>query len=121
MRFASPERLKLIQPLLKAGLPRPNMFLDIYKNRRSQYKRVKLWMHVDLGTCRFTDLFLTNEYGEEIPLELLRAAYAENVPTIEEIKVQNANKTPKQAAPSLQSLIGKQTTTQGENGVNITV
>lgn len=87
--MATTDHLKTIQPLLKGGLPRPNMFLDIYKNRRSQHKRVRLWLHADLGLCRFEDLFLTNEFGEQLTVDLLRAAYPENLPNINEIKLAN--------------------------------
>lgn len=85
LRTATPDFLKTIQPLLKTGLPRPNMFLDIYKNRRSKFKRARIWMNVDLGTCRFEDLFMTNEYGEQLTVDLIRAAMPEDVPTIDEI------------------------------------
>ena len=41
----------------------PNMIRGVYKNRRAQYKDVKVWCHVDLGTCRYYPLFVTtNDY-----------------------------------------------------------
>lgn len=122
LRYATPEKLKTIQALLKTGLPRPNMFIDIYKNRRSQHKRVRLWLQVDLGICRFDDLFLTNEYGEQIPVELLRAAYAQDVPTIEEIIEMNSKIPETQAVEIPQStIIEKINKNKNDNGTNITV
>jgi len=92
LRIVTPEFLKTIEPLLKTGMPRPNMFIDVYKNRRSKFKRARLWIHADLGTCRFQDLFITNEYGEQLPIDLLRAAPEENTPTIETIVKLNSEK-----------------------------
>ena len=41
----------------------PNMIRGVYKNRRAQYKDVKVWCHADLGTCRYYPLFVTtNDY-----------------------------------------------------------
>lgn len=85
MRPVSPDHLKTIKPIVdKVGI-QPNLFMDIYKNRGSQLSRVKLWMQVDLGTCRFQDAFLTNEYGEYIETDVIKAAPEQKVPTIDEI------------------------------------
>jgi replicative DNA helicase len=44
-------------------LPTPNIVHHIYKNRRGQFKSVKLWCYGDLATCRVNPIFLTdNEY-----------------------------------------------------------
>lgn len=43
----------------KAGLPLPNMVIDIYKNRRGEYTGVKLFRRFDHGTCRSEDILLT--------------------------------------------------------------
>lgn len=73
LRPATSEFLKTIKPILQNTSYRPNMFIDIYKNRRSKYKRVRLWVDADLGTARITDLFLTDEAGNELPIDLLYA------------------------------------------------
>lgn len=85
LRPATPEFLKTIKPLLQTGMAKPNMFVDIYKNRRSKYKRARVWMNVDLGTCRFEDICITNEYGEQWEIDLLRAASPDNIPDIQEM------------------------------------
>lgn len=42
---------------------KPNMIRGVYKNRRAQYKDVKVWCYADLGTCRYYPLFVTtNDY-----------------------------------------------------------
>lgn len=54
------------------GLPlniptvKPTHVLDIYKNRRGQYKNVRIWCNLDLGTGERTDLFIT--YADDTPL-----------------------------------------------------
>ena len=71
LQMADNEKLKTISNILQNGTVRPNMYLDIFKNRRAKYKRVRLWLDVDLGCSKFTDLFLTDEHGNEIPIDLL--------------------------------------------------
>jgi hypothetical protein len=46
----------------------PNIVFHVYKNRRSQYKGVRLWAKADLGTCRIQDLFVTDTKYELIPM-----------------------------------------------------
>lgn len=45
------------------------MVYHIYKVRGGRFSKVKLWCHVDLGTCRTIDLFLTNNDYEIIDIE----------------------------------------------------
>lgn len=40
----------------------PNLVTDIYKNRRGELTEVKIFRHFDYGTCRMTDLFMTDVY-----------------------------------------------------------
>jgi len=47
----------------------PNIVFHVYKNRRSQYKGVRLWSRSDLGTCRIQDLFVTDTRYELIPMK----------------------------------------------------
>lgn len=71
IHHVNPEKLKTVREVLKDGRIRPNMYYDIYKNRKGRYRRVRLWVEADLGCARFTDLFLTDEFGNEIPLDIL--------------------------------------------------
>lgn len=52
-------------PIQKSGRV-PNQVTDVYKVRRGRYTNVRIWSLVDLGTCRKTDLFITNERLQEI-------------------------------------------------------
>lgn len=44
----------------------PNMVTDIYKVRSGEWSQVRIWSHVDLGTLRKHDLFVTNSKMEAI-------------------------------------------------------
>ncbi len=85
LRKPSRELLQTIEPLLKSSKKIPNLYMDIYKNRRSKYKDVRLWIYADLGTLRFEDLFLTNRYSEQVPVEFLNIIQDIEVPNIETI------------------------------------
>lgn len=45
---------------LNPGGTIPNQVLDVFKVRRGQYNRVRIWMHNDLATGRREDLFMTD-------------------------------------------------------------
>lgn len=45
---------------------KPNIVLDIYKNRRGQYKNVRVWAYLDLGTGERKDLYMT--YADNTPI-----------------------------------------------------
>jgi replicative DNA helicase len=40
----------------------PNMVTDLYKNRRGELANIKIFRFFDYGTCRMTDLFMTDVY-----------------------------------------------------------
>lgn len=50
----------------------PNIVFHVYKNRRGKYKSVKVWAYVDLGNCRTTDLFMTDNDYRVIPIEITK-------------------------------------------------
>ena len=45
---------------------RPTHVIDIYKMRRGRYKNVRIWINLDLGTGRRTDLFMTTADNQPI-------------------------------------------------------
>lgn len=62
--------LECLQPILATGVfNAPNLVHSIYKNRRGKYKSVKLWCSADLGVCRVTPMFLTDDNFNLIPIE----------------------------------------------------
>lgn len=72
------EKVKHITQTI-ASCPTPNMCTWVYKCRRGKLVRVILWQHVDLGTCRTRDLFVTNNKFELIDVDFQRM---ENVETV---------------------------------------
>ena len=57
-----PEEEEAISEIVKAaGLPMPNLVVDLYKNRRGEYSSVKLYRYFDYGTCRTEDILLTDQ------------------------------------------------------------
>lgn len=62
--------LECLQPILTTGVfNTPNLVHNVYKNRRGKYKSVKLWCSADLGICRVTPMFLTDDNFNLIPIE----------------------------------------------------
>ncbi len=62
--------LESIEPILRNGFyPEPNIVYHIYKNRETQYKDCKLWLHIDFDTMRMQELFLTNNNYELMQIE----------------------------------------------------
>ena len=55
------EELELLSGITEQIGIVPNHVIDVYKVRRGRYVNVKIWISADLGTCRRTDLFLTDE------------------------------------------------------------
>lgn len=49
----------------------PTHVLDIYKMRRGQYKNVRIWIKLDLGTGQRQDLFLTTANNDIIPINII--------------------------------------------------
>ena len=49
----------------------PNLYMDVYKNRRGKHTQVRLWVYADLGTCRFYDAFVTDAYNNHEPIQTL--------------------------------------------------
>lgn len=45
---------------------RPNMVLDVYKNRRGRFTNVRIWCTLDLGTGERRDLYMT--YADNTPI-----------------------------------------------------
>lgn len=63
------EDLEALQTLIKNNsLPKPNIKMSIYKNRRGSYNKCFLWIRADKGTCRFDPLFCTDYDYNIIPI-----------------------------------------------------
>lgn len=71
----SQEDLEHIEPY--CSFLKPNIVTDIYKVRRGRFNNVRIWSYIDLGTCRKTDLFVTNTQYELIEVGNLKQQYDE--------------------------------------------
>lgn len=74
---------EIISSVMHSGIPvpfglKPNLSLNIYKNRGNKWKRVRLWIHFDHSTLRTTDVFSTDYKGILIPnLKPLKVQFEE--------------------------------------------
>lgn len=65
---------------------KPNLVYHVYKNRRGKYGRAKIWLYMDLGNLRTTDLFITNGKYELLPLEIVDLeTYLDNDDNFEDV------------------------------------
>ena len=104
MKIPTKDQLKLVEGVIKKyGNVRPNLYIDIFKNRRGKHKRVRLWSEVDLGCCRITDLFLTDEHNEPIEVNFLYTK-DENAQCDITAILSSTTETPAQAPPKQTSL-----------------
>lgn len=60
--LATPEELENIQEVLTVKhYQKPNVIMDIYKNRRGKMCNIKIFRYFDYGTCRSTDIVATHQ------------------------------------------------------------
>lgn len=88
------EEMEAIQEILTQNVyPRmPNQVIDVYKNRNGSVTAIKLFRYFDHGTCRATDLFVTDTnykpylYIDDKPLpRATRAGYEKVYNSYEEL------------------------------------
>jgi len=58
----SQTELKKVEDIIRTiiGCPTPNLVLSLYKNRGGKWSNIKVWLYIDYGTMRITDLFVTD-------------------------------------------------------------
>lgn len=61
------------------GLAKPNMVIDIYKNRRGSLTGVKLFRYFDYGTCRSKDLLVTTQNFKIDNIHIEQLKYDERI------------------------------------------
>lgn len=60
--LATPEELENIQDVLDSmHYRKPNVVMDIYKNRRGKMNNIKIFRYFDYGTCRSYDILATHQ------------------------------------------------------------
>lgn len=55
-----PDEDEAIKVIYEGRFIKPNIVMDVYKNRRGKMCDVKIFRYFDYGTCRATDLFVTD-------------------------------------------------------------
>lgn len=65
------ELTTLSKVIEQSGSIKPTHVTDIYKVRRGRFCNVRLWRHIDLGTARVKDLFLTDAQYNPIKISKL--------------------------------------------------
>ena len=91
--MVSYEELEMLKPLIDKYKITPNQVLDVYKNRGNKYKDVRIWSYVNLGTCRKTDLFITNARFQEVPdFEIIDYQFEYQNKELYQQEVDNVNK-----------------------------
>lgn len=72
---ATDKELKALEPIINNFknknfmFEEPNYVYNIYKGRGSDYNRVRIWIHLDLGCFRLKDCFVTDWYGNLLNVE----------------------------------------------------
>ena len=61
------DELNILDRLIMSIGKAPNQVTDIYKVRRGRWTEVRVWSYMDLGTCRKTDLFITDGNLNNVP------------------------------------------------------
>lgn len=91
------EERDAIMPLLQAdGIKeKPNIVLDIYKNRRGRIVNAKIFRVFDYGTCRSKDLIITDSNLNKWNLGIGKANYKYEVQDLLDVIVSNSRKEEK--------------------------
>lgn len=61
------DELNILDRLIMSIGKAPNQVTDIYKVRRGRWTEVRVWSYMDLGTCRKTDIFITDGNLNNVP------------------------------------------------------
>ena len=70
------QRDQIAPYVAKYGMP--TQVYDIYKVRRGKWTNLKIWSNVDLGTCRRSDVFVTDSNIKEIEVPIMEVNFDDN-------------------------------------------
>ena len=56
----------------------PTQVYDVYKVRRGKWTNLKIWTNADLGTCRRSDVFVTDSNIKEIEVPIMEVNFDDN-------------------------------------------
>ena len=70
------QRDQIAPYVAKYGMP--TQVFDVYKVRRGKWTNLKIWSNVDLGTCRRSDVFVTDSNIKEIEVPVMEINFDDN-------------------------------------------
>ena len=70
------QRDQIAPYVAKYGMP--TQVFDVYKVRRGKWTNLKIWSNVDLGTCRRSDVFVTDSNIKEIEVPIMEVNFDDN-------------------------------------------
>ena len=70
------QRDQIAPYVAKYGMP--TQVYDVYKVRRGKWTNLKIWSNVDLGTCRRSDVFVTDSNIKEIDVPVMEVNFDDN-------------------------------------------
>lgn len=70
------QRDQIAPYVAKYGMP--TQVYDVYKVRRGKWTNLKIWSNVDLGTCRRSDVFVTDSNIKEIEVPVMEVNFDDN-------------------------------------------
>ena len=70
------QRDQIAPYVAKYGMP--TQVYDVYKVRRGKWTNLKIWSNVDLGTCRRSDVFVTDSNIKEIEVPIMEVNFDDN-------------------------------------------
>ncbi|MCQ2148565.1 MAG: hypothetical protein MJZ16_13795 [Bacteroidales bacterium] len=98
--------LKAVKPIIAklVNKPEPNLVRHIYKLRRGKLSKIRIWQYADLGTCRTTDLFVTNYDYKLIPVEATQIDMVEEAIKNESVNSEEITMTNEEATEAAKTL-----------------
>lgn len=70
------QRDQIAPYVAKYGMP--TQVYDVYKVRRGKWTNLKIWTNADLGTCRRSDVFVTDSSIKEIEVPIMEVNFDDN-------------------------------------------
>lgn len=70
------QRDQIAPYVAKYGMP--TQVYDVYKVRRGKWTNLKIWSNADLGTCRRSDVFVTDSNIKEIEVPVMEVNFDDN-------------------------------------------
>ena len=70
------QRDQIAPYVAKHGMP--TQVYDVYKVRRGKWTNLKIWTNADLGTCRRSDVFVTDSNIKEIEVPIMEVNFDDN-------------------------------------------